>query len=91
MKNLFDEAMSGIGEKVALQEIRKVLRGKGKDDEKLKSIVSIVETYSDYAARRDLDAEDRELKEEEAQLRRERDQEALEGMMDRLTIHKGDK
>lgn len=72
MKNLFDEAMSGIGEKVALQEIRKVLRGKDNDKVKLEAVVSIVHTYEDYAERAELDAERRAIEADEAEMRRER-------------------
>ena len=80
MKNLFDEAMSGIGEKVALQEIRKVLRGKAKDQEKLEAVVSIVHTYEDYAERAELDAERRAIEADEAEMRRQRIDEMFENM-----------
>ena len=72
MKNLFDEAMNGIGEKVALQEIRKVLRGKLPEKDKLKAVVEIIHTYEDYAERQELEAERRAIEADEAEMRREK-------------------
>ena len=80
MKNLFDEAMNGIGEKVALQEIRKVLRGKLPEKDKLKAVVEIVHTYEDYAERQELEAERRAIEADEAEMRREKVNEMFEGM-----------
>ena len=80
MKNLFDEAMNGIGEKVALQEIRKVLRGKLPEKQKLEAVVSIVHTYEDYAERAALEAERRAIEADEAQMRREKIDEMFENM-----------
>ena len=91
MANLFDKAMEGIGEKVALQEIRKVLRGKLPEPAKLESIISIVETYEQYRHRTYLDAEDRALQEEENEMRKQRMDDALEEMLEPLTIRKGEK
>ena len=91
MENLFDKAMAGIGEKVALQEIRKVLRGKLPEPAKLESIISIVETYEQYRHRTYLDAEDRAMKEEEAEMRKQRMEEDLEAVLEPLTIRKGEK
>ena len=94
MKNLFDEAMNGIGEKVALQEIRKVLRGKLPEKDKLKAVVEIVHTYEDYAERQELEAERRAIEADEAQMRREKIDEMFENMapdFDKLTIRKGEK
>lgn len=93
MKNLFDEAMNGIGEKVALQEIRKVLRGKLPEKDKLKAVVEIVHTYEDYAERQELEAERRAIEADEAEMRREKINEMFENMapdFDKLTIRKGD-
>lgn len=93
MKNLFDEAMNGIGEKVALQEIRKVLRGKLPEKQKLEAVVSIVHTYEDYAERTALEAERRAIEADEAEMRREKIDEMFENMkpdFDKLTIRKGD-
>lgn len=95
MKNLFDEAMNGIGEKVALQEIRKVLRGKLPEKDKLKAVVEIVHTYEDYAERQELEAERRAIEADEAEMRREKINEMFENMVpdfDKLTsvIRKGD-
>jgi len=69
MKNLFDAAMEGIGEKVALTAIRKVVRSNDNTQAKLEKIISIVETYQDYAHRQSLDAENRELQAEERAMR----------------------
>ena len=94
MENLFDKAMAGIGEKVALQEIRKVLRGKLPEKQKLEAIISIIETYESYSHRTSLDAEDRELQEEERKMRKERIDDMFDSMvkpLDKLTIHGGKK
>jgi uncharacterized protein YdaL len=88
MSNLFDEAMNGIGEKIAIQEIRKVIRGKDSVNVKLEKIVSIVETYQDYAHRQAMDAEDRELKAEEEAMRRQRLAETIEDMVAPLNIRR---
>jgi hypothetical protein len=69
MKNLFDAAMEGIGEKVALTAIRKVVRSNDNTQAKLEKIISIVETYQDYAHRQSMDAENRELQAEERAMR----------------------
>ena len=93
MKNLFDEAMNGIGEKVALQEIRKVLRGKLPEKDKLKAVVEIVHTYEDYAERQAIETERRAIEADEAEMRREKINEMFENMapdFDKLTIRKGD-
>ena len=93
MKNLFDEAMSGIGEKVALQEIRKVLRGKLPVKQKLDAIVDIVYTYTDYKERQQLEAERRAIQAEEEDARKQRVDELFDGLkedMDKLTIRKGE-
>jgi hypothetical protein len=94
MANLFDKAMEGIGEKVALQEIRKVLRGKLPEKQKLEAVIGIVETYVDYAERRERDAERREIEAEEAEMQREKINDMFEDMkpdFDKLTIRKGEK
>ena len=96
MKNLFDEAMNGIGEKVALQEIRKVLRGKLPEKDKLKTVVEIVHTYEDYAERQAIETERRAIEADEAEMRREKINDMFEGMMqpfDNLEkcIRKGEK
>lgn len=95
MKNLFDEAMNGIGEKVALQEIRKVLRGKLPEKDKLKAVVIIVHTYEDYAERQELEAERRAIEADEAEMRREKINEMFENMaapVDKLmAVAKGEK
>jgi hypothetical protein len=88
MKNLFDEAMNGIGEKVALQEIRKVLRGKLPEKDKLEAVVVIIHTYEDYAERQELEAERRAIEADEAEMRREKINEMFENMapdFDKLT------
>ena len=69
MKNLFDEAMEGIGEKTAMTAIRKVVRGNASLKTKLEQIISIVETYQDFAHRQSMDAENRELQAEEREMR----------------------
>ena len=84
MKNLFDEAMEGIGEKVALTEIRKVIRGNDNTKAKLEKIISIVETYQDYAHRQSMDAENRELQAEEEETRRQRMKDELDELMEPL-------
>jgi len=96
MANLFDKAMEGIGEKVALQEIRKVLRGKLPEKQKLETVVEIIHTYEDYAERQELDSERRAIEAEEAEMRREKIDEMFEDMkpdFDTLTksIRKGEK
>lgn len=49
MSELYTKAMQGIGEKVALQEIRKVIRGKDKEPEKLDKIIGIVHAFEEDA------------------------------------------
>ena len=88
MQNLFDAAMNGIGEKIAIQEIRKVMRGKDNVNTKLEKVISIVETYQDYAHRQAMDAEDRELKAEEEELRKQRMDDALDELMAPLNIRR---
>jgi hypothetical protein len=94
MKNLFDEAMNGIGEKVALQEIRKVLRGKLPEKQKLEAVVDIVHTYEDYAECHELEVERRALEADEAEMRRQKVDDLFEDLkpdFDKLTIRKGEK
>jgi hypothetical protein len=94
MANLFDKAMEGIGEKVALQEIRKVLRGKLPEKQKLDAVVDIVTTYQEYVEREYREAERRALEADEAQMQREKIDEMFENMkpdFDKLTIRKGEK
>ena len=79
MKNLFDEAMNGIGEKVALQEIRKVLRGKLPEKQKLEAVVDIVHTYEEYHEQQELAAERRAIEADEAEMQREKINEMFEG------------
>lgn len=46
MENLYKAAMDGIGAKVAMMAIRKVLRVTGgTDNEKLEQIIAIVHSY----------------------------------------------
>lgn len=94
MKNLFREAMDGIGQKVAMQEIRKLIRSSKPEKEKLELIIGIVHAYEEDAERAELEAERRAIEEEEEAERRESIHEMFEGMkapLDKLvSIAKGE-
>ena len=93
MKDLFREAMDGIGQRVALQEIRKVIRGKDAEKVKLGKICDIVHSYEEDAEAAELAAERRAIEEDEAQMRREKINDMFDGMIEplnKLTIRKGD-
>jgi hypothetical protein len=80
MKNLFDEAMNGIGQKVALQEIRKVIRGKDAAYLKMDKIIGIVHRYEEYEEQASADRERREMEAEEAAEQQERIDEMFDEM-----------
>ena len=84
MEDLFRKAMDGILEKVALQEIRKVIRGKDKESVKLEKIVTIVHSYEDDAERAELEAERRAIEEDEEKLRREKVNDIFDGIKEPL-------
>jgi len=91
MNDLYRDAMAGIREKVAMQEIRKVVRGKDKETEKLAKVVGIVHAYEEDAELAKEEAERREIEAEEAALRNEKVQEMFDDMvqpLSKLTIHK---
>lgn len=91
MEDLYRKAMNGIGIKVAMQEIRKVTRGKLNDGEKLAAIMGIVDSYKEDWERNNAEQERRELLEEEERMRKEKIDDMFEGMtegLDKLTIHK---
>ena len=91
MNDLYRDAMAGIREKVAMQEIRKVVRGKDKETEKLAKVVGIIHSYEEDAELAKEEAERREIEADEAALRNEKVQEMFDDMVEplnKLTIHK---
>ena len=89
MKDLFREAMDGIGQKVAMQEIRKLIRSSKPEKEKLELIIGIVHAYEEDAEIAEREAERRAIEEEEAAERRESINEMFEGMaapLDKLVM-----
>jgi predicted transcriptional regulator len=94
-KDLYREAMDGIFQEVALKAIRKVIRGKEPEKEKLAKIVTIIHSYEDDVEQAELAAERRAIQEEEEQDRKERIADMFDGMkapLDELEkcIKKGD-
>jgi len=79
-EDLYRTAMDGICQKVALQEIRKVIRGNKPEGVKLEQIVSIIHGYEEDMEQRERDAERRAIEEEEEAERRERSEEFFEGL-----------
>ena len=93
VEDLYRNAMDGIAQKVALQEIRKVIRGNKPEGVKLELIVGIVHGYEEDMEQRELDAERRAIEADEAQMRREKIDEMFEDMaapLEKLTIRKKD-
>ena len=80
MTDLFREAMDGIGQKIAIQEIRKVIRGKDPEKVKLEKICGIVHSYEDDAEEAELAAERRAIEADEAEMRRRHIDDMFEGM-----------
>lgn len=85
MEDLYRSAMDGIGQKVALQEIRKVIRGNKPAGVKLELIVRIIHSYEDDVERAELEAERRAIEVESADIQRER----INEMFDGLTVKAG--
>ena len=79
-EDLYRTAMDGICQKVALQEIRKVIRGNQPEGVKLELIVNIIHAYEEDMEQREREAERRAIEEEEAADRRERINEMFEDM-----------
>lgn len=91
MSELFAKAMQGIEEKVAMQEIRKVIRGKDPDYLKLDAIIGIVHAFEEEFELAGKILEEREMKAEEEEMRKQRSEEMFEAMtepLNKLTIHK---
>lgn len=80
IEDLYRTAMDGICQKVAMQEIRKVIRGNKPEGVKLELIVTIIHAYEEDMEQRELDAERRAIEADEAQMRREKIDEMFEGM-----------
>ena len=95
MENLYGNAMKGIRQKVAMQEIRKVIRTDKADDQKLATILEIVHAYEEDIEIAAREEERRAIEEEEAADRRERINDMFEDMaapLDKLVdIAKGEK
>jgi len=72
MSELYRKAMDGIFVTVAMQEIRKVVRSKDPDQQKLEKIVGIVHEYEEDAEQAELAAERRAIEADEAEMRRKR-------------------
>lgn len=45
MADIYRDAMLGICDRIAMQSIRKIIRGNGSDKEKLQEIICVVEEY----------------------------------------------
>lgn len=91
MRELYRRAMNGIREKVALQEIRKIIRGKDSDGEKLDAIIEIVHAYEEDAELAKREAERREMEADEAEMQKQRVDDMFESMtepLNKLTIRK---
>ena len=92
MSEIYRRAMDGIGQKVAMQAIRAVVRKReGTDAVKLQQIIEIVHDYEQDAEQAYLAAERRAIEADEAQMRREKVDEMFEGMTEplkKLTIQK---
>ena len=89
MSELYRKAMDGIFVTVAMQEIRKVVRSKGPDQQKLEKIVGIVHEYEEDAEQAELAAERRAIEADEAEMRRERINDMFEEMqapLDKLVL-----
>ena len=89
MSELYRKAMDGIFVTVAMQEIRKVVRGKDTDQQKLKQIIGIVHEYEEDAEQAELAAERRAIEADEAEMRRERINDMFEEMqapLDKLVM-----
>lgn len=80
VKDLYRTAMEGIGQKIAIQEIRKVIRGKDPEKTKLEKIISIVHSYEEDAEEAELAAERRAIEADEAEMRRRHIDDMFEGM-----------
>lgn len=92
MSEIYRRAMDGIGQKVAMQAIRAVVRKReGTDAVKLQQIIEIVHDYEQDAEEAYLAAERRAIEADEAKMRREKIDEMFEGMtepLEKLTIRK---
>ena len=80
MENLYGNAMKGIRQKVAMQEIRKLIRTDRTDEEKLAAIMDIIHAYEEDIEIAAREEERRAIEEEEAAERRERINDMFEGM-----------
>ena len=83
--------MKGIQDKMAMQAIRKIIRGNDTDPEKLKAICQVIHDYEDDVERAELDEERRAIEADEAELRFEKVNEMFEGItepLEQLTIRK---
>lgn len=80
LEDLYRNAMDGIFQKVALQEIRKVIRGNKPEGVKLELIATIIHSYEDDVERAELEAERRAIEADEEALRHEKIDEMFEDM-----------
>ena len=86
--------MDGIAQKVAMREIRKVIRGKKPEGVKLELIVAIVHSYDEDCERIMVEAERREMEAEEERERKEAVNDFMEPLiqpLENLTIHRTNK
>ena len=91
IEDLYRNAMDGIRQKVAMQEIRKVIRGNKPEGVKLELIVGIIHSYEDDVECEELEAERRAIEADEAKMQREKIDEMFDEMaapLNKLTIHK---
>ena len=93
MESVYRKEMKDIQGKMAIQVIRKIIRGNDPDFEKLEAICRVVHDYEDDMERAAIDEERRAIEADEADMRREKINDMFDGMtegLDSLTIHKGD-
>ena len=79
-EDLYRNAMKGIRQKVAMQEIRRVIRTDKADCEKLAAILDIIHAYEEDLEVAYREDERRAIEADEAEMRREKVNEMFEDM-----------
>ena len=93
MESVYRKEMKDIQGKMAMQVIRKIIRGNDPDFEKLEAICRVIHDY-EYDIEFRTALEEREaIEADEAEMRQEKIENMFDGMtegLDKLTIRKGD-